>query len=228
VTRDEVNAAIARAEAAAKDHPPPWRLDIDEWNGVQVVAGILDSSRQEWRGADEKQGERVLETDGGHYNPRRPTAEFIAESIVDVPRMGARLLELEDHYARCAAACGIEYSADGHASEPGPIEDVERAIKQGARAIGEVVELKMALEDARVQARAPGVMLRLVKDGEVRGELLETAEMVGLPSEHFHALQRAAVLASRFLRHGNADMVMVSEALAKALANIDVPIQEDD
>lgn len=49
----------------------------------------------------------------------------------------AQVAEARSNFLRCAQAIGVSYEADGVASAPGPIEEVERYIREAVRKAGE-------------------------------------------------------------------------------------------
>ena len=57
--------------------------------------------------------------------------------------------EARGYALRCAQAIGVSYEADGHASQPGPIEDVERHIVEARRKADAADELRRDAEVVR-------------------------------------------------------------------------------
>jgi hypothetical protein len=93
-----------------------------------------------------------------------------------------------------------------------------------------ILELEAEISTLKRQvANGRDPIVRVVKRGEITGvEMLEMRDMVSMPVKLFHEMQSAAFAATRYLRHGNLDMVKASERLANAIVSIDIPPPQED
>lgn len=118
--------------------------------------------------------------------PGKPAGLLERNVLARAERAERKLAEVEGWYARCATACAVEYVADGVDSAPGPIEDVERAIREGARALGEAVELRKEIH--RLHSNGDFV---LASEDVAQREAVRRLEMAILPRQEMpmHSLR---------------------------------------
>lgn len=70
--------------------------------------------------------------------------------------------ELRSNYLRCAEAIGVVDAPEGHAVQPGPIEDVERAIRESVRRADHLRDRLTESERLRAEAEAECVRKSLL------------------------------------------------------------------
>lgn len=86
ITDEELNAMEARANVATAG---PWEVEVGRVRAGDTprVFGV-ETAYDDPEGVPEFPTRiRIIETDSGHYPPRRDDAEFIAHARTDVPKL---------------------------------------------------------------------------------------------------------------------------------------------
>lgn len=79
-----------------------------------------------------------------------PSGGCLCPASLEIAALRAELLEASAAYAQIAHALGIELATDGRATEPGPLDDVLRALGDALEAERERDELRAVADAARV------------------------------------------------------------------------------
>lgn len=78
--------------------------------------------------------------------------ERLAAAEAEVARLTRERDEARANYLRCAQAIGVVDEPEGHAVQPGPIEDVERYIREAVRRGDRAIDADVARREALAEA----------------------------------------------------------------------------
>jgi predicted RNase H-like nuclease (RuvC/YqgF family) len=121
-----------------------WRpMFPEDWAALKTLAAEVRRLRDE----NEMLAAQLHNTKNVEREQELQIAGHIAranEQQATRDRLAQQVGELQEHaaaFAEIAHIVGIEYAADGHASQPGPVETVANAVREGVEARGHAIEL---------------------------------------------------------------------------------------